>query len=205
MGIENLGTFIAAVLVLLALPGPAVFTLLAATGRGGPRAALATLGGLLLGDQLLIALAVAGAAAVLKANPAIFQILKMGGACYVIWIGIRLWWPPVDPPAAHLPKTGRHFRQGLGVALLNPKAILFYMLFLPVFVDPSRHQGLTTFAIMAAIILVLSFLYCALLIAIGHALSLRLQRQPRIRRGLQWLAGTCLIGFGVRLAAADLA
>lgn len=205
MGIENLGSFVVAVLVLLALPGPAVFTLLAATGRGGPRAAFATLGGLLLGDQLLIALAVAGVAAVLKANPALFQILKIGGACYVIWIGIRLWWPRAAPAAARIPQSARHFRQGLGVALLNPKAILFYMLFLPVFVDPARHQGLLTFAIMAAIIFVLSFLYCALLIAIGHAVSLRLHRRPRIRRGLQWLAGTCLVGFGIRLAAADLA
>ncbi len=203
MGIENPGTFVLAVLVLLALPGAGTFALLAATGRDGPRAGLATLGGLLLGDQIVIVLALAGVAAVLKANPMLFQALKLAGAVYILWLGLRLWWPPRATDGAAVRPSARHFRQGLAVSLLNPKAILFYMLFLPMFVDPHHHRGLATFATMAALILVMSIVYCTVLILLGHAIARRLHRRPRTRRALQWLAGACLIGFGLRLALGD--
>jgi len=199
MGIQDLGTFVAAVIVFLAIPGPGTFSLLTATGKGGPRAGYATLAGLALGDQILMWLAVIGVAALLKANLVLFGLVKYAGAAYLIWIGVQLLWQRGEGTGPVRMETGRYFRQGILVTLLNPKAIIFYMAFFPLFIDPAHHQGLATFATMAALIAVITLLYCSLLILTGHAMSQRVRQQPRLRRWLQSLAGVFLVGFGVRL------
>lgn len=73
------------------------------------------------------------------------------------------------------------------------------MAFLPLFIDPALHAGITTFASMAAIIVVMSLAYCSLLIGIGNLLRQRLLQHPQISAGLHRSAGVCLIGFGIRL------
>jgi len=200
MGIQDLGTFVAAVIVFLAIPGPGTFSLLTATGKGGLRAGYATLAGLALGDQILMWLAVIGVAALLKANPVLFGLVKYAGAAYLIWIGVQLLWQRGEGAGGPVRmEAGRYFRQGILVTLLNPKAIIFYMAFFPLFIDPAHHQGLATFATMAALIAAITLLYCSLLILAGHAMSQRVRQQPRLRRWLQSLAGVFLVSFGVRL------
>jgi len=202
MGIQDVWTFVVAVLVFLALPGPGTFTLLTATGRSGIRGGYTALGGLLLGDQLLMWLAVAGVAALLQANPMLFRGVQYLGAAYLVWIGIGLLRGPRPGSRGPGPITlrpGHYFRQGVLVTLLNPKAIIFYMAFFPLFIDPARHQGLATFATMAALIALLGVLYCSLLIFIGHALKRRLAQRPRIGLWLRRAAGAGLVAFGVRL------
>ena len=203
MGISDLPTFALAVLVFLAIPGPGTFALLTATGRGGLRAGFATLCGLALGDQILMWLAALGVAALLAAHPALLVALQWLGAGYLVWIGVGLLRSRGSggDNATDAAATGRRwFRQGLLVTLLNPKAILFYMAFFPLFVDPARHRGLATFAAMAVVILVLTFGYCLLLIAAGHALRARIAREPRVATWLRRIAGLALVGFGVRMA-----
>jgi leucine efflux protein len=201
MGLHAPWTFVAAVLVFLALPGPGTFTLLTATARDGVRAGYVTLAGLLLGDQVLMWLAVAGVAALLQANPLLFHGLQYLGAAYLAWVGVQLLRPAGSATAGMIAlRPGRHFRQGLLVTLLNPKAIMFYMAFFPLFVDPATQRGLLTFATMAALIALLGVLYCSLLILLGHALARRLGRRPRLGRALRALAGLCLVGFALRLA-----
>lgn len=201
MGIQNLWTFAIAVLVFLALPGPSTFTLLTATGRGGIRAGYTTLAGLLLGDQVLMWLAVAGVAALLKANPLLFHAMQYLGAAYLVWIGLQLL--HTQKPGARAGmiarRPGHHFRQGLLVTLLNPKAIVFYMAFFPLFIDPATHRGLPTFTTMAALIALLGIAWCSLLILLGHALARRLSAHPRVGAWLRRGAGVFLVGFGVRL------
>jgi len=139
MGIQDLWTFLVAVLVFLALPGPGTFTLLTATGRGGIRGGYTALAGLALGDQILMWLALAGVAALLKANPLVFSAVQYLGAAYLVWVGIGLLRTPSagsDAPGTIRLAPGHYFRQAILVALLNPKAILFYMAFLPLFIDP---------------------------------------------------------------------
>ena len=84
--------------------------------------------------------------------------------------------------------------------MLNPKAIVFYMAFFPLFVDPARHQGLLTFGVMAATIAVLTFLYGLVVVLLTHRLAERLRANPKVSSTLQKLAGLFLIGFGVKLA-----
>ncbi len=202
MGIQDLWTFLAAVLVFLALPGPGTFTLLTATGRGGIRGGYTALGGLLLGDQILMWLALAGVAALLKANPLVFHAVQYLGAAYLVWVGIgllrRQQSDETGAGGIRL-QPGRYFRQAILVSLLNPKAILFYMAFLPLFIDPRQHQGLVTFIALAGVIFVVSVAYCSLLIVIGNLARRRLIQHPRIADALRRVAGVFLLGFGIRL------
>ena len=91
-------------------------------------------------------------------------------------------------------------RQAMAITLLNPKAILFYMAFFPLFVDPAQQQGLLTYAFMAATIALLTFLYGLTSVLLTHFLAERIRANPKISQGLEKLAGVFLIGFGVKLA-----
>jgi len=93
-----------------------------------------------------------------------------------------------------------YFRQAAVITLLNPKAIVFYMAFFPLFVDPARHQGLLTFGAMAATIAALTFCYGLIAVLLTHFLAERMRANPLIGRTLEKLAGVFLIGFGVKLA-----
>ncbi|MCD9027766.1 LysE family translocator [Luteimonas sp. BDR2-5] len=201
MGISDLPTFVIAVLVFLAIPGPGTFALLTATGRGGIRAGYAAFLGLAIGDQLLLWLAAAGVAALLAANPLLFRGVQWLGAAYLLWIGVQLLRSRGGSGGMVALGNGHWFRQGILVTLLNPKAVLFYMAFFPLFIDPAQHRGVATFAAMSALICLLGLLYCSLLILAGSAVRARVARDPRIATWLRRIAGACLVGFGVRLAA----
>ena len=201
LGVSDYGAFVAAVIVFLALPGPGNLALITSTGKGGPRAGLAATLGVIAGDQVLMWLAVAGVATLLQASPRLFGALQWGGAAYLAWIGWRLWFArPGDAPVVRI-EPRHYFRQAAAITLLNPKAIVFYMAFFPLFVDPATHRGLPTFALMAATIAGLTFLYGALVVLLTHFLAERLRANPIISRGLQKLAGVFLIGFGIKLIA----
>ena len=86
------------------------------------------------------------------------------------------------------------------ITLMNPKAILFYMAFFPLFVDPQTQQGLVTYAFMAATIALLTFLYGLAATLLTHFLAERVRAQPRVAQWLERVAGVFLLGFGVKLA-----
>lgn len=205
MGIHDLWTFVVAVLLFLTLPGPGTFALLTATGRGGVRGGYTALAGLLLGDQVLMWLAAAGVAALLQANPVLFRAMQYLGAAYLVWIGIGLLRAPRGDgaPGPIRMHPAHYFRQGLLITLLNPKAIVFYMAFFPLFIDPAAHCGVATFATMAGLIVLLGVAYCSLLIVVGHALARRVREHPRLGLWLRRGAGVFLIGFGVRLGTSS--
>lgn len=199
-GVTDYGAFVAAVLIFLAIPGPGNLALVTATGQGGIRGGMAATLGVIAGDQVLMWAAVAGLAAVLLASPALFHGVQWLGAAYLAWLGLRmLLAKPGSAPVIRM-QPGHWFRQTALITLLNPKAIVFYMAFFPLFIDPTRHPGVGTFAAMAVTVAVLTFLYglCAVLIA--HHLATRLKANPLIGRVLEKLAGVCLLGFGVKLA-----
>ncbi|HMQ71241.1 MAG TPA: LysE family transporter [Rubrivivax sp.] len=198
-GIADYGAFCAAVLVFLALPGPGTFALLGSTGQGGLRAGAAATAGLIAGDQVLLWLAVGGVAAVMAANPTLFTAVQWAGAAYLAWIGWRLL-RARDGAAAPVRIAPRHYaRQAFLITLLNPKAIVFYVAFFPLFIDPARHRGLVTFGAMALTIAILTATWAAILCLFAHALSAQVRAHRRLARGLQKLAGVALIGFGIRL------
>ncbi|MBX3642221.1 MAG: LysE family transporter [Rubrivivax sp.] len=199
-GIADYGAFCAAILLFLALPGPGTFALLTSTGKGGFRAGAAATAGLILGDQVLLWLAVAGVAAVLAAHPAWFKAVQYLGAAYLGWIGLRLLLARGEGGASPIRIQPRHYlRQALLITLLNPKAIIFYMAFFPLFIDPLKHQGAPTFVAMALTVAAITALYCLVLCLFAQAVSQQVRAHRRLALALQRVAGLFLVGFGLRL------
>ena len=199
LGISDFGAFCAAVLLFLALPGPGTFALLNSTGKGGFKAGAAATFGVIAGDQVLMWLAVGGVAALLAAYPVAFRVVQIGGALYLAWIGFRLLLAKEgDSSPIHI-EPRQYARQAFLITLLNPKAIVFYMAFFPLFIDPATHRGLVTFAAMAVTIAVITLAYCLTLCAFADAVAGRVKAHQRLSRWLSRLAGVFLIGFGIRL------
>ncbi len=199
LGIGDYGAFCAAILLFLALPGPGTFALLTSTAKGGMRAGAAATAGVILGDQVLLWMAVAGVAALLAAHPVWFQGVQYLGAAYLVWIGLKLIFAKPGDASPIRIEPRQYARQAFLITLLNPKAIVFYMAFFPLFIDPAQHRGAITFAAMAATIAVITAVYCLSLCFFAEALSARLKKNARIGRLLERLAGVFLVGFGIRL------
>ncbi len=199
-GIADYGAFVAAIVLFLAIPGPGNLALITSTSKGGVRGGLAATLGVIAGDQVLMSAAVAGLAALLLASPALFAAVQWLGAAYLAWLGVQmLRAKPGAKPVLHI-EPHHYLRQAALITLLNPKAIVFYMAFFPLFVDPARQQGVLTFAAMAATIAVLTLAYGAIVVLLTYRLAERMRAQPRIARALEKLAGVFLIGFGIKLA-----
>jgi leucine efflux protein len=199
LGVTDYGAFIVAFIVLLAIPGPGNLALILSTGKGGIRGGLASTLGIIFGDQVLMWLAVGGVAALLKSYPAAFHLVQWLGAAYLVWLGLRmLLAKPGAAPSLEI-KPRQYLRQTCIITLFNPKAIVFYMAFFPLFIDPERHQGMLTFGVLALTIAALTFCYGLLVVLCTYFLAERMRADPRIGRGLEKLAGMCLVGFGVKL------
>jgi threonine/homoserine/homoserine lactone efflux protein len=199
-GISDYGAFVAAFVLLLFLPGPGNLALITSTSQGGVRGGFASVLGLLLGDQILLWLTVAGVAALLQSYPHLFMAMQWVGAAYLAWLGAKMVWAkPGEGPAIKI-TPGKYFKETMLITLLNPKAIMFYFAFFPQFIDPQQHQGVTTFVFMAVTIAVLGFLYCFGVVLITHTMAERIRANPKMSAFLQKLAGVCLIGFGLKLA-----
>lgn len=199
-GIADYGAFVVAIIVFLAIPGPGNLALVTSTSKGGIRGGLASTLGCIAGDQVLLWAAVAGVAGLLAANPALFHGVQWLGAVYLAWLGLKmLRAKPGDAPVLQI-QPRHYFRQTLMITVLNPKAIVFYMAFFPLFIDPVRHEGLRTFGVMALTIAGLTFLYGLSATLLTHFLAERVRANPRIASRLEKLAGLFLLGFGIKLA-----
>ena len=200
VGVSDYGAFVAAIIVFLLIPGPGNLALITSTSKGGVLGGLGATFGVMAGDQVLLWAAVAGVSTLMMAYPAAFQAVQWLGAIYLAWLGFKmLFAKPGDAPILKI-KPRHYFRQTLLITLLNPKAIVFYMAFFPLFVDPAHHQGLKTFGVMAATIAVLTFLYGLVAVLLTYYLAERIRDNPRISAWLNKGAGLFLIGFGIKLA-----
>lgn len=199
-GVADYGAFVAAIIIFLAIPGPGNLALITSTSKGGIKGGLAATFGVIAGDQVLMWAAVAGVATLLATYPAAFHAVQWVGAAYLAWLGFRmLTAKPGGKPVLNI-EPRHYFKQAGLITLLNPKAIVFYMAFFPLFVDPARHQGVVTFGVMAATIAVLTFMYGLMVVLLTYFLAERLRANPLITRILEKVAGVFLIGFGVKLA-----
>ena len=199
-GVADYASFVIAVIVFLLIPGPGNLALITSTSKGGIAGGLGATFGVIAGDQVLLWAAVAGVSALLAAYPAAFHVVQWVGAAYLAWLGLKmLLAKPGDAPILKM-KPSHFFRQTVLITVLNPKAIVFYMAFFPLFVDPAQHQGITTFAVMAATIAALTFVYGLSSVLITHFLAERIRANPKVSSWLNKLAGIFLIGFGIKLA-----
>ena len=202
--IQNYTSFLTAILVFQLIPGAGTFTILNATARNGVGAGLGAVLGTLIGDFLFMVAVIAGLAAVMNANPIFFRALQWFGAAYLCWLGLQLLHSTVSQnatnPEPH--KSGwLYFRQACAVSLTNPKVILFFVAFFPLFLRPGSST--TTLIAMISHVTAISFLYQAGLVLAGNAVARRLKAIPSARRIATRLAGIALIGFGLKLATSN--
>lgn len=208
-GITDLGTFFAAAVFIILLPGPNSLYVLSVAAQRGVRMGYAAACGVFVGDAVLMTAAAAGGASLLMASPQIFFVVKMVGAAYLGWIGIQLLrgaWrggarADVGP---RLVDARQPFRKALLVSLLNPKAIAFLLSFFIQFVDPAYPHPALTFLILGTIIQVLSFVYLSTLIFAGTRLAAAFRARRRLARTANVGVGALFVGFGAKLATATL-
>ncbi|MFN2562138.1 MAG: LysE family translocator [Jatrophihabitans sp.] len=193
---------VAAVLIVL-LPGPDTLVTIRSIVRGGRSSGTATAGGILVGLTIWICVAALGLAAVLRASEVAYAVLRIVGACYLVWLGVqslramRRGAPAVDD-GARRGLLGTGFAAGLTTNLLNPKVGVFFVTFLPGFV-PSGYPVGATSLLFGADFLVLSVIYYVVLLALASKVTAWMAA-PRVRRRMDALTGTVLVGFGIRLA-----
>lgn len=202
LGVTDYGTFVVTIIVFLLIPGPGNLALITSTSKGGIRGGLAATLGVIAGDQVLMWSAVAGVAALLAAYPNAFHLVQWAGAIYLAWLGCKmLLAKPGAKPILNI-TAGHYLRQAMVITLLNPKAILFYMAFFPLFIDPVKQQGVLTYGLMAATIASITFLYGLCSVLLTHFLAERIRANPVVTRVLEKVAGIFLLGFGIKLAIA---
>ena len=200
--IQNYASFIITILVFQLVPGPGTLAVLNATARNGLGAGLGAVAGTLLGDFIYMVGAVLGLAAVMYAHPLAFEVLQWFGVAYLCWLGVKLPWSPLSNGGnmTEPKKSGwLYFRQACMVSLTNPKVILFFMAFFPLFLRADASA--MTLGAMMAHVTIISLLYQTSLVLVGNAVARKLSSWPSARRVATRLASVALIGFGIKLAA----
>jgi threonine/homoserine/homoserine lactone efflux protein len=200
---SNLPVFIAAALVLLLTPGPAVLYIIARSIDQGRTTGLVSVLGVQLGNSVHAIAAALGLSAILVTSALLFNVVKFAGAAYLIYLGVRTLMKPVSTETAIIgeKKTLKQtFWQGVMVAVLNPKTALFFLAFLPQFVDSSRgNVGLQV--LMLGIIFVSMAMCTDGMYAILSGTAGRWLRYNRWFMNFQrYFAGTVYIGLGMTAA-----
>lgn len=197
--------FVVASLVLLLTPGPAVLYIVARSIEQGRTAGLVSVLGIHLGTIVHIAAAAVGLSALIVSSALAFAVVKYLGAAYLIWIGIRTLMASdadAEQPAMPAEPLGRVFRDGFVVNVLNPKTAIFFLAFLPQFVDPSRAAVHWQILVLGVTFMALGILSDGMFaLAAGTAGDL-LRRSRPFARFRRWFAGASFIGLGVTAALA---
>jgi threonine/homoserine/homoserine lactone efflux protein len=199
------GLFVVASVVLLLTPGPAVLYIVARSVEQGRSAGLVSVLGIHLGTIVHITAAAIGLSALLVSSALAFAVVKYLGAAYLIWIGIRtLMAKEVDADAPQIPaeKLRRVFRDGFVVNLFNPKTAIFFLAFLPQFVDPARGPVHWQILILGVTFMGLGMISDGMFALAAGAAGDFLRRNRRFLRFQRWFAGTSFIGLGVTAALA---
>lgn len=202
--------YLLAVLLLTVTPGVDTLLVIRNTARSGVGSGSVTSLGICSGLFLHATLSAVGISLILVQTAWAFTLLKWAGACYLVWLGIaslRKACAPSAPMAPHLssrsvaPRFVRDFREGLLSNVLNPKTALFYMAFLPQFVNPEGNVLLQSI-LLAAVHFVLAMIWqCLVAVLVAH--SHRMATPGWLRRGLHGMTGGVFIGVGAKVALAQ--
>jgi len=207
----SLPAFVVAVLLISASPGPAMALILRRTALHGMRTAVPLVLGLELGLYFWALAAAAGFAALVAASEAAYWALKVVGACVLLYLGLRAWqaaWrsrgpDPADgaPVADRGPGAPKAFLEGLVVQLANPKAAVFMIAFYPQFVPSSEPLFRTTAALALLQVGIELCFYFTLAAFVARAGAWF--RRSAVRRRLEAVSGTVLVGLGLRVAVSS--
>ncbi|CDN53790.1 LysE family translocator [Neorhizobium galegae] len=202
MSLEHWLAFVAASSVLLAIPGPTILLVISYALSHGRKVASATVAGTALGDFTAMTASMLGLGALLATSAALFTVLKWVGAAYLIYLGIKLWRAPVSERAADLGeaevtsvKPFKIFLHTYVVTALNPKSIVFFVAFLPQFLDLSQPL------FFQMVVFEVTFLVLATLNATLYGLLASMARntirKPKVQRIVNRTGGSLMIGAGL--------
>jgi threonine/homoserine/homoserine lactone efflux protein len=197
-------TFLAATALFAFIPGPAMLYAAAQTLARGRRSGLMAALGIHLGGYVHIAAAAAGLSMLFHAVPVLYTMVKLAGAAYLIWLGISMFRSKGQQEAgAHCePKSaGRAFLESIAVEVLNPKTALFFMAFLPQFVDASAAFPVwLQLMLLGAIVNLMFSLADIVAVVLANLVTTRLRSSTAVQRLIRRAGGTILVGLGVNLA-----
>ena len=200
------GLFIAASLVLLLTPGPAVLYIVARSVQQGRTAGLVSVLGIHLGTLVHITAAAVGLSALLVSSALAFAVVKYLGAAYLIWMGVRTLMakaPDPEMPVVEAKPLHRAFRDGFVVNVLNPKTAIFFLFFLPQFVDPARGSVHGQVLTLGLTFMGLGMLSDGLFALAAGTAGEVLRGSQGFRRLLRWLSGASFVGLGISAALAS--
>jgi threonine/homoserine/homoserine lactone efflux protein len=199
--------FAGAALALIVIPGPAVLFILAQSVEHGRRAGVVSALGVATGGLVHIVAAAAGISALVVSSATAFSIVKYAGAAYLLHLGIRrlLERASADDDAVPQPAhAGRIFRRGMVVNVLNPKTALFFLAFLPQFVDPDRGAVLPQILVLGVLFVLLALLSDSLYALAAGALAARIRRGAQRSRDVgRYASAAVYLGLGTATALAS--
>ena len=185
--------------VLVVVPGPTVALVVARSLAVGRRATLPLAGGVALGDLVATSLSLAGVGALLAASATLFTIVKWLGALYLVWVAIRLWRDPIAVPdseaVVNTDASWRAFRDGFLVTVFNPKGIVFFIAFVPQFIDPARPYLPQAFVFVSLFTLIGAVNVLAY--ALGADRLRTVIRRPNVLRAMTRTGAAAIGGAGV--------
>jgi threonine/homoserine/homoserine lactone efflux protein len=200
----TLALFAAAAVALLVIPGPAVLYIVAQSVSGGRRAGLVSTLGIHVGSLVHVAAAAVGLSSLVVSSARAYEAVKYAGAAYLVYLGVRRLLERAAPggpaEARERRSLGRVFRQGMVVNVLNPKTALFFLAFLPQFVDVSRGSVALQVVVLGFTFVLLGLVSDSLYaLAAGTAVGW-LRSSPRVTAGERYVSGGILVGLGVTTA-----
>jgi threonine/homoserine/homoserine lactone efflux protein len=195
--------FMLTVLTLFLSPGPNMAFVMSHGMAHGPRGGLAAAIGIGVADLVLTALTTTGVTAMVFAWSAAFDLLRLAGAAYLMWLAYQALRPPIQAPAASSRTAHSSFhgiaKSAMLGSLLNPKALLFFSVFLPQFVDPAKGHIGWQLMMLGLALSAASVVFHTTLGTFSGQLGLLVQRHPRAASVQQWLLGGVLAALAVRL------
>jgi threonine/homoserine/homoserine lactone efflux protein len=202
----HLSLFLVAAIVLLLTPGPAVIYIIGRSLEQGRRAGLVSVLSVEVGNFLHVLAATFGLSALLLSSALAFTLVKYLGAAYLIYLGLRTLLTPVTAPSTEgLPRQSlrRIFAQGVLVATLNPKTALFFVSFLPQFVDPSRGAVTRQLFVLGSLFVLLGIVSDGLYALLAGKVGQWLKGTSAFRRTERYVVGSVYLALGGAAALAD--
>jgi threonine/homoserine/homoserine lactone efflux protein len=200
---STLASFIAIVLGLFLIPGPAVLLVFSRTIEGGRRVGIATGLGIAVGDFVHTLFAAIGLSALLMTSALAFSVVKFAGAAYLIYLGVRAFLAkPSNPTRLETKRigAGRAFLEAIPAEVLNPKTALFFLAFLPQFIRPEAGSGFAQLMVLGLIFVVLSSVYTALLALSVKPLGRVLKVLSKFSKWQGKVIGTIFVSIGLSVA-----
>jgi threonine/homoserine/homoserine lactone efflux protein len=196
--------FLAAGLTLLVIPGPAVLYVIGQSLGGGRRAGLVSALGITTGTLVHIAAAAVGLSALVMSSALAFEVVRYVGAAYLVWIGVRrlLGRDEAGAGGERPPRSLRRtFSRGIVVNVLNPKTALFFLAFLPQFVDVDRGHVWLQIVVLGLSFATLGLLSDGAYAVVAGTVADRLRGRPRVFTAQRWISGGIFVGLGAAAAS----